>query len=62
MIERRYFTEKDISRFVGKSVFGLRMDRHKRQGLPYHKLGKRVFYDREEIVQYMDDHRIEHEN
>jgi len=62
MIERRYINEKDVSRFMGKSVMALRMDRHKRQGLPYHKVGKRVFYDREEIIQYMDEHRIQPED
>nr|WP_321259055.1 helix-turn-helix domain-containing protein [uncultured Pseudodesulfovibrio sp.] len=59
----QYITEKEVAKIIRVSVSKLQSDRHKRIGIPFHRLGSRtVRYAIEDIRAFMNDCRIEHTN
>ena len=56
--DRRYITERELSKLIQKSTQGLQQDRFKRQGLPYIKYGGKIYYDLLEVHKFMKDHTI----
>lgn len=44
---------------TGRSPQTLRNDRHKRQGIPYCKIGRSVRYREEDVVRYMEKNKVE---
>jgi hypothetical protein len=58
--EKRYLTEKEVSNITRKALSTLRNDRFTGRGLPYIKDGRSIRYDYDDVVQYMDDHKILH--
>jgi hypothetical protein len=53
--------EHQVARILGKSVQTLRNERHLRKGCPYLKLGRSVRYRIEDVIGYMEKHRIDPE-
>lgn len=45
MSQKRYLTEKEVSEITGRGLQTLLSDRHKGQGFPYLKIGRKVRYD-----------------
>jgi hypothetical protein len=53
--------EHVAAKVTGKSVQTLRNDRHLRRGCPYLKLGRSVRYRVDDLLAYLDKHRIDPE-
>ena len=62
MEQVRYVDEKEASRITGKAIPTLRNDRHMGRGIPYIKMKRSVRYRVDDIVAYMEKHRIETED
>lgn len=56
--EIKWMNEKEVALALGISVYTLRQHRHKRIGLPYVKYGRSVRYSLEDIVRFMQLHKI----
>ena len=50
--------ERELSRITGLSLSTLRNHRHLGLGVPYLKLGKAVRYSLEDLMEYLELHRI----
>ena len=53
--------EHVAAKVTGKSVQTLRNERHLRKGCPYLKLGRSVRYRLDDLIAYLDKHRIDPE-
>lgn len=58
-IEIRYLNEKKVSMITGKAISTLRNERSRRTGIPYIKAGGKVLYNLQDIIEYMNAHRID---
>ena len=59
MIEKpKLFNGIETAEMVSRAVQTLRNDRHRRQGIPYVKLGRSIRYSLEDIVDYLDARKI----
>ena len=56
--DKHYLTEKEASSKSRKALSTLRNDRFMGRGLPYIKVGRSVRYDLDDIILYMDSHKI----
>lgn len=54
-----YISEKDVSILTGFALSTLRNARFNRKGIPYHKIGRSCKYKINEVLDYMDSHKIE---
>ena len=57
----RYIDEREVSRITGRALPTLRNDRFNRRGFPYIKLGRSVRYKLNDIISFMEEHRVETE-
>jgi hypothetical protein len=55
----QYLTEGEVSRITRRALQTLRNDRHRRQGIPYVKVGRSVRYKLADVLEFMDSRRIE---
>ena len=55
----QYFTEKQIAKITGRALSTLRNERSKGIGIPYLKIGRSVRYKFEDVIDFMERHRIE---
>ena len=58
-IENRYLNEKQVEQITGRSVFTLRNDRTKNQGIPYVKNSRQVRYSLRDVLQYMEARKVQ---
>lgn len=56
MEQRILINEKEAALMTGRAIQTLRNDRHKSQGMPYCKIGKRVLYSIEDIRAFIQNH------
>ena len=56
-----YLTEKEVAKLTCRSVSSLQNDRWKSRGIPYYKEKKKITYSLRDILDYMDQHRVEPE-
>ncbi len=54
----QYLSEKEIARITGFSLSKLRQDRFYCRGLPYIKAHSCVRYDLQDVIGYMEKHKI----
>jgi len=54
----RYLSEKEVGKLTGFSLSKLQQDRFSRRGCPYLKIGRIVRYKLEDVVEFMDKHRV----
>ena len=54
-------TEYGAAKILGKSVQTLRNERHLRKGCPYIKMGRSVRYRVDDLLDYLEKHRIDPE-
>ncbi|MFC1509689.1 helix-turn-helix domain-containing protein [Candidatus Omnitrophota bacterium] len=55
----RYLTESEVSELTSFALSTLRNARFNREGIPYCKIGRSVRYRLNDVVEFMDSHRIE---
>lgn len=60
-ITNQYLTEKDVSKICNFALSTLRNARFNRTGIPYIKINRAVRYRYDDVVKYMDAHRIDFE-
>ncbi len=58
MTGKRYIDEKKVSEITGIALPTLRNDRATKRRIPYLKIGRSVRYDLEEVIQFMESHKI----
>lgn len=56
--KKAWMKETVVSEITGISVSTLRKNRFNRRGIPYTKIGRSVFYDYDDIVNFMESHKI----
>jgi hypothetical protein len=60
--QNRLVTEFEAAEILGRAVQTLRNDRHLRQGPPYIKIGRSVRYQVSDLLNYIENHRIDPES
>ena len=53
-----YLTEKDVSILTSFALSTLRNARFNRKGIPYHKIGRSCRYKLDDVLSYMDNHKV----
>ena len=54
----QYLTEAQVSEITGIALSSLRNQRFERRGIPYSKIGRSVRYNYNDVITYMEDHKI----
>jgi len=54
----QYLTEAEVTKITGRALSTLRNDRFNGRGIPYYKIGRSVRYNLDEVVSFMEDHKI----
>ena len=54
----KYLTEKQVTEITNIATQTLRNNRSKGQGLPYVKISRSVRYSLEDVIEYMEGHRV----
>ena len=52
-------TPKQLGEVLSKTESALANDRHTRRGIPYTKVGARVYYLREDVLKHLAANRVE---
>lgn len=55
---KQYLKETEVSEITGIALSTLRNQRFKGAGIPYSKLNRSVRYSLEDVVRYMEQHRV----
>ena len=56
-----YINENQVAQITGRALSTLRNERSKGQGIPYIKLGRSVCYDLQDVIEFMEAHKIQTE-
>ena len=56
--KEQYLTEGQVSGMTGFAIPTLRNHRALKKGIPYHKIGKSVRYRKDDVLCFMEKHRI----
>ena len=54
-----FMTPQEVSSMTGYSLQALATKRSKKEGFPFYKLGRKVFYKRAEVMQAIEASKIE---
>jgi len=54
----KYINENQVSEITGRALSTLRNERSKGFGIPYIKLGRSVRYDLQDVIEFMEAHKI----
>jgi len=54
----QYLNEKEVAKITRLSLATLRNDRFLSRGIPYVKIGRSVRYSLEDVIGYMESHKI----
>jgi len=54
----QYINENQLTELTGIALSTLRNNRSKGQGIPYIKIGRSVRYDLQDVIEYMEAHKI----
>ena len=57
----QYLNEKQVARITGSALPSLRNDRCQRKGIPYCKVGRSVRYRMDDVIRFMESHKIKTE-
>ena len=56
--KKEWIKETVVSEITGISVSTLRKNRLNMKGIPYIKIGRSVFYDYDDVIDFMENHKI----
>jgi len=62
MTQPKYITEIEVSEITGRALSTLRNERSKGEGIIYIKIGRSVRYDLQDVIDFMESHKIQTEN
>ena len=54
----KYITEIEVSEITGRALSTLRNERSKGEGITYIKVGRSVRYDLQDVIEFMEAHKI----
>lgn len=54
----KYVDERAVSQITGRALAKLRNDRYVGQGIPYVKMGRSVRYRLDDVINYMESHKV----
>lgn len=54
----QYITEIEVSEITGRALSTLRNERSKGEGIFYIKVGRSVRYDLQDVIDFMESHKI----
>lgn len=54
----KFLKAEDVAEWLGLSVQALAADRHRDEGIPYVKIGKRVRYRLDEVLAYIEANTV----
>jgi hypothetical protein len=54
----KYIDEQEVAGITGRALSTLRNERFNRRGIPYYKVGRSVRYKLEDVIGFMEAHRI----
>ena len=54
----QYLNEKQVKELTGIALSTLRNHRFLRKGIPYSRYGRKIIYDQEDVISYMQNHKI----
>ena len=57
----KYINEKEVSAITGRAIPTLRNDRHLNRGIPYCKISRSIRYCLQDVIDYMEDRKIQTE-
>lgn len=57
----RFIDERELAKISGRAVQTLRNDRHHGKGFPYVRIGKSIRYNLQDILSYMEAHKVQTE-
>ncbi len=55
----KFLNESQVSAITGRAVQTLRNDRSLRQGIPFVKFRRSVRYSLEDVMEFLNQHRVE---
>jgi len=58
MTTPKWINEKEVSAMTGRALQSLRNDRCQCKGIPYSKIGSSIRYKVEDVIAFMEGHRI----
>jgi len=56
--QTKYLTEQQVAKITSRALSTLRNERSKGLGIPYIKLGRSVRYDLQDVIEFMEAHKI----
>ncbi len=59
MGERKYIDEKQVAALTGLALSTLRNDRSTQRRIPYIKVGRSVRYSLDDVIAFMERHKIQ---
>lgn len=57
-MQKQYLKEREVSQITGLALPTLRNDRSTARRIPYIKIGRAVRYSLEDVIAFMEDHKI----
>lgn len=54
-----YINEHEVARITGRALSTLRNERFNRRGIPYFKVGRSVRYSLQEVIDFMEAHKVQ---
>jgi len=57
-VRTKYIKEKEVAELSSRSLSSLRNDRSQGKGINYHKVGRSIYYDIEDVYNYMESCKI----
>lgn len=59
---KQYLNEKQVTEITGIALSTLRNHRFQRKGIPYSRYGRKIIYKQEDVIAYLDGHKIKTES
>jgi len=59
MMTAKYLNEVMVADMTGRALSTLRNERAKCQGIPYVKIGRSVRYNLQDVIDFMEAHKVE---
>ncbi len=57
-INRKFVGECEVAEVLNGSKYTLRNDRSQNRGLPYYRCGRRILYDLDEVLEYIEMRKV----
>jgi hypothetical protein len=55
----KYIDEQEVAKITGRALSTLRNERFNRCGIPYYKIGRSVRYSLQDVIDFMEAHRVQ---